>query len=63
MCQGMNKILGTGKIRDKNQFTIPQEVVDLLKLNKGDQISFVYENEHLVLKKAKTRIEVEDFKI
>jgi len=57
----MNKTLGTAKMRNKGQMTIPKEVCTYLDLKVGDSISLVVENKKIVLKREK--IIHEDFDI
>jgi len=53
------KILGSAKIREKGQITIPQEVRDALKVKPGDKICIVHDKGQILVKKEK--ITYEDF--
>jgi len=57
----MARDLGCNRIREKNQFTLPSELIHLLGLQVGDELCFVIENDQVVLKKVKNIYE--DFKL
>jgi len=49
----MEKILGSTIVREKGEITIPKSVRDLLGIKKGDEISLVWEDGHLMLKRER----------
>ena len=50
----MVKVLGTAKIREKGQITIPEEVRRFLKIKPGDKISLLWEKGQVIIKREKT---------
>ena len=57
----MTKLLGTAKIREKGQITVPEEVRKFLQLKPGDKISLVWEDKKVIVKREK--VTHEDFEI
>ena len=53
-------IVGAGKIREKNQLTLPSELMTRVHLKIGDSVCFVEKDGEIVLKKLK--LDYEDFK-
>jgi AbrB family looped-hinge helix DNA binding protein len=50
------EIIGDSKLTRKFQVTVPKYVRKLLKLDAGDLLVFVRENEQILLKRAKVSI-------
>jgi len=48
----MERILGTSKLSSKFQVTIPKDARDMFKLEHGDRVVFIMENDKLILKKG-----------
>jgi hypothetical protein len=46
------KVLGSAKVRVKNQITLSTEVAKLLKLELGDYVAFVKSDGFVILKKV-----------
>ncbi len=53
----MKKILGDSKLTSKFQATIPASVRELLQLDSGDRLMFVWAHDHVLLKKGKLEIQ------
>jgi AbrB family looped-hinge helix DNA binding protein len=51
------KILGDSKLTAKFQATIPRGVRDVLKLDAGDRLVFVWEHGRISVKKAKLEVQ------
>ena len=45
----MSVILESAKVMAKGQVTIPKDIREKLKINEGDQLVFVYDNEKVIM--------------
>ena len=45
----MPVVLESAKVMSKGQVTIPKDIREKLKINEGDQIVFVYDNEKVIM--------------
>lgn len=47
-----------GRIDEKNSVTIPFEIMDSLKVRNGDHVAFIKNDDCVMIKKAKVRLEI-----
>lgn len=45
----MPLVLESAKVMSKGQVTIPKDIRERLKINEGDQLVFVYDNEKVIM--------------
>lgn len=45
----MPVVLESAKVMSKGQVTIPKDIREKLKINEGDQLVFVYDNEKVIM--------------
>ncbi len=48
----MPVVLESAKVMSKGQVTIPKDIREKMKINEGDQVVFVYDNEKVVMMNA-----------
>ncbi|MBO6134336.1 MAG: AbrB/MazE/SpoVT family DNA-binding domain-containing protein [Lachnospiraceae bacterium] len=48
----MPVVLESAKVMSKGQVTIPKDIREKMKINEGDQVVFVYDNEKVVIMNA-----------
>lgn len=48
----MPVVLESAKVMAKGQVTIPKDIREKMKINEGDQVVFVYDNEKVVMMNA-----------
>jgi len=46
--------IGVSSVSEKGQVTIPKEMRDILGLKAGDKVVFIDQNDHFVVRKART---------
>ena len=45
----MPAVLESAKVMSKGQVTIPKDIREKMKINEGDQVVFVYDNEKVIM--------------
>ena len=45
----MPVVLESAKVMSKGQVTIPKDIREKMKINEGDQVVFVYDNEKVIM--------------
>lgn len=45
----MPVVLESAKVMSKGQVTIPKDIREKLKINEGDQLVFIYDNEKVIM--------------
>lgn len=45
----MSVVLESAKVMSKGQVTIPKDIREKLKINEGDQLVFVYDNDKVIM--------------
>ena len=48
----MPVVLESAKVMSKGQVTIPKDIREKMKINEGDQVVFVYDNEKVIMMNA-----------
>lgn len=51
------KVIGDSKLTGKFQATIPKGVREVLKLDSGDRVVFVWEHGYVLVKKGKLEVQ------